>query len=370
MESQKLKAQSNQQSSDHVAHCDQEFGSSWAKRCHDCPEKLLCLYCGESMESALKKKQHQQDYCKNRQGHFCDICKKVVAHQTTLTQHQKLKHSSFVEEFKCPKCPRKFKFQTKLKFHLKSAHVLVNAHVCRDCKIQFKTQVSLKKHRIQKHDTIASKKIRPVCQELVPIYGEKKHMAIHNCNIATEKFICKKCKKCFSTKENLSFHFEKSHPKKKCIICEEEFASDYLFKKHSMNDHENIHRVLTCSQCSKTFISQSEYKSHMLHHSEKRSFKCEICGLKRKTQYNLMQHMENKHSIQRTFKCDSCNWTFKRRSDLTRHQLTHSSLKPYSCEVCHMKFKYLNNKNRHQKNNMCIDVSENEVTLEENESDQ
>lgn len=68
-----------------------------------------------------------------------------------------------------------------------------------------------------------------------------------------------------------------------------------------------------CPHCSKTFLRQSQLKSHLVTHSEARPHQCTVCGVAFKYRRNLVEHTHT-HSQQPSFICAVCGLTFKQKS--------------------------------------------------------
>ena len=73
---------------------------------------------------------------------ICEICSKLVSkanYQTHLKNHEP-------PSMECPKCDRKFRWETSVRAHLNSAHG-DTWHKCDFCEKQFKDKTNLKNHR-------------------------------------------------------------------------------------------------------------------------------------------------------------------------------------------------------------------------------
>lgn len=84
---------------------------------------------------------------------------------------------------------------------------------------------------------------------------------------------------------------EESPKKFVCDIClVASFSKSFSLKRHKMlHSGERPHK---CEQCQKTFVQKTDLKRHETTHSENKSFSCNVdgCGKKFKTKKNLSSH--------------------------------------------------------------------------------
>ena len=73
---------------------------------------------------------------------ICEICSKLVS-KANYKNHLKNHEQPTME---CPKCDRKFRWETSVRAHLNSAHG-DTWHKCDFCEKQFKDKTNLKNHR-------------------------------------------------------------------------------------------------------------------------------------------------------------------------------------------------------------------------------
>ena len=79
----------------------------------------------------------------------------------------------------------------------------------------------------------------------------------------------------------------------------------------------------------------SNLKTHMISHTAKKPFKCDICDYVAAHKSTLKSHMRTRHTSNRTrsFKCDRCDFSALAKAHLTSHQRIHE-IKQYHCTQC------------------------------------
>lgn len=82
---------------------------------------------------------------------------------------------------------------------------------------------------------------------------------------------------------------------------------------------------MQCLECGKRFRKSSNFKNHLLIHSEGRSFNC-----------------------------DQCNKTFLLPLHLQIHKKSHADVRRYLCSLCGKRFKWFGNLKWHQKIRICV----------------
>jgi KRAB domain-containing zinc finger protein len=204
---------------------------------------------------------------------------------------------------------------------------------------------------------------------------EKEENEVQEQNI--EKFQCEKCPKSFETPKKLHFHRKVHEPKVKCQICGKEVkkhclrnhlkrhktikdyncdhcASAFVIKSHLIR-HMWAHRSdkqFSCSHCHLSFNVDKTFEFHLLSHTKNpRPFQCDLCDKNFTGKKNLARHLMSVHSNsnEHVFKCDKCNFTSKRKDSLKAHdELVHVKARPFPCPICKKTFKRASNVQRHQ----------------------
>ena len=194
----------------------------------------------------------------------------------------------------------------------------------------------------------------------------------------TKYYPCKKCDECFTKRDQRRQHVRSAHWKRKpnsekCPFCEKAFASGYL-KSHIFNVHkdkrdlhpeievrfqctqckEEFHDKLslknhnmkvhtgpsTCKLCSYVCENAASLKSHMIRHSNKESFVCDLCAKEYPSKPALKQHIRLVHEkVKPKFQCKECKiGKYSTEERLQQHMLDDHTGKEYICAQCPVVF--------------------------------
>ena len=129
--------------------------------------------------------------------------------------------------------------------------------------------------------------------------------------------------------------------KYKCIVCSKVFANMRNLKRHQVN-HSADHSVgkYKCPACDMQFSQSNEFNSHIkLHELEGIHFlSCSECSKRFTLEEDLAKHKESECPKVKKHKCPQCDLTFRCKSELAAHELTHTGTKPFKCSVCSKAF--------------------------------
>ena len=180
-----------------------------------------------------------------------------------------------------------------------------------------------------------------VCEECNKQFHRKSNVLIHKRIVhSTDRpFVCNQinCNKTFKTKSKLTQH-KSTHSSVKsfgCNKCDKTFKTNSNLRCHKKFVHTNI-RPFVCprSDCNKTFKRKSELTLHNSRHSSVKSFECNKCDKRFKTNPDLSDHKNFVHTNIRPFVCprSDCNQSFKQRSGLRYHEIRfHNDIKCHKC---------------------------------------
>uniref|UniRef100_A0A336KI22 CSON009852 protein n=1 Tax=Culicoides sonorensis TaxID=179676 RepID=A0A336KI22_CULSO len=192
----------------------------------------------------------------------CPYCPVIT---TSLNAHIYHHHSG--GQYICDICGAVKSSKGYLKRHIIYAHQSVEFK-CSDCSVVFKTAKSLKNHMLRGHSDI------PL--EL--------------------KYKCNECSYKTYSEANFNRHIKYKHdPNGKTIICPDcgkAFGKPSEMKIHSLTHNQD--KKFTCDVCSHVCTTAIALKCHKTLHEEWK-YECPVCGLKRRSTYEVRMHCGRKH---------------------------------------------------------------------------
>ena len=292
------------------------------------------------------------------------------------------------------------KSNNKMMLDYRTVSSVLYCYECDKCKIFFKSNKLLFKHKRLTH------KLKPVYKCLLgdecglKPNGEFDSLDefINHSRIHSQKNIyCTRCKETFDSKILLRNHMKNVHYRTtanefNCNYCKIKFKT-----KAELTEHNNttLHRatqktkndgksnqnnetaktaslsslqresqphnqfqsqqkqqqavvVHKCFTCLSEFPSSNSLHNHMATHDDLNLFLCEICKKAFKTRKDLSTHA-TQHDYSKNKTCSTCFMTFKTAFHLKRHELTrHSNLRPFKCDKCEMTFARKDKLKQHQ----------------------
>lgn len=219
---------------------------------------------------------------------------------------------------------------------------------CRLCYSVYETEAELELHRSQAH-------------------SESNMQWGPHWNQATQKYSCPVCEKVLKTKHLVWFiyHMEKCRRGEGsclpgeidnylCHICSKPFTSKQTLNMH-VNYVHSIDRPFSCSMCTKSYKIKSELTQHEMTHSDHYNYSCETCGKQFRGKVNLRMHMKTHLSDdEKKHVCTMCGHRFARLQHLRNHLTTHSSVGTFPCEICGAKSKTMDALRQHKKSHRAL----------------
>ena len=114
-----------------------------------------------------------------------------------------------------------------------------------------------------------------------------------------------------------------------CYYCETVCHS----KREMNNHHKAEHTTVQCATCGKIYPTPDALLRHQYIHQESHHYKCSLCDKTCAFKSDLDMHML-KHVEDKIWYCpyDGCTRDFKRKSDLTAHEVVHKG-EDFICEA-------------------------------------
>lgn len=106
--------------------------------------------------------------------------------------------------------------------------------------------------------------------------------------------------------------------------------------------------MFNCGFCSKTFRRYSDMLKHDCDYAGVSSFACKVCDKSFSNSAKLLSH-ERFHFGGRRFKCHVCGKAFSELRDLKRHERVHTGERPFVCKTCGKCFSQSSNLVRHER---------------------
>nr|XP_006819571.1 PREDICTED: zinc finger protein PLAG1-like [Saccoglossus kowalevskii] len=207
----------------------------------------------------------------DRKTFSCEVCGKVFLNPEKLKTHT-YTHTG-ERPFQCSyvECKKAFVSNYKLMRHM-ATHSPLKVHTCSYCDKKFHRKDHLKNH-LHTHDP---NKESFNCKECGKVYntkpGFRKHIALHAA--AAGDLTCKICNKDFESTDILLNHI-KVHSGKSNGVKE---------KKHK------------CEHCDRRFYTRKDVRRHLVVHTGRKDFLCQICGQRFGRKDHLVRHSRKSHS--------------------------------------------------------------------------
>ncbi|XP_068202379.1 uncharacterized protein Wdr59 isoform X1 [Palaemon carinicauda] len=105
--------------------------------------------------------------------------------------------------------------------------------------------------------------------------------------------------------------------------------------------------VFQCDKCDKSYKVRSSLNSHKVTHNTEKFYKCDECDKAFHYSTPLQIH-KRVHSDERPYHCPSCSASFRSKANLKYHERLHSGERPIMCQECGQGFKDYTSLKRHK----------------------
>lgn len=332
--------------------CEERFTTIRAYDMHMFTHPGECYTCGRTFKRWVNFSVHLKRHL-NIRDHKCMHCSKRFVLRQNMLEHMRV-HTGHAP-LKCKICSKSFKRYSNLIQHRNRHHLKVRPkdkdYIC-SCGEVFHSQAKIAWHR-ETHD--AKPKCCPYCRER---FMHKNSLVRHIRLSHTDRFHlfkndsveCPHCNKKY-IKSSLKMHMEQ-HMKTKaiyeCTICNKKLTTKWNLKQHRWIHASRSTKPFKCSLCSKAFIRETEYTSHMNTHKSVKPYTCDHCGCQFARKYNWLRHTRE-HETPKKFRCETCGKVFHRAYYLTEHKRSHTGERPFECIICGKTSTTKTNHNKHVK---------------------
>ena len=245
-----------------------------------------------------------------------DLCEVKFTQKCSLRRHTKTHDKK--TQFKCEPCGKDFNLKSNLTRYINSIHNdKVLKHACQQCEKTFQNNANLKRHVKCVHEHSESFPC-DICKNIFfDINYLSKHIeTIHEKSSSTK---CEICGKTFTDQRHLKLHISALHLKNKKIDCE--VCNKTFYSKMSWCYAPIQPWNYTCNICHEVFSAFSMMQNYVTMTHLEQIIECNICETKYQTKHHLKLHMDQVHENIRSFKCEICGNRFVSNYQLTRHEI-------------------------------------------------
>ncbi|XP_053622549.1 zinc finger protein with KRAB and SCAN domains 8-like isoform X2 [Plodia interpunctella] len=119
-------------------------------------------------------------------------------------------------------------------------------------------------------------------------------------------------------------------------------------RKSRESTRETVQETHQCHICQRVCSRKSNLTKHYMTHINEKRFQCNVCGRCFTVESAFEQHLRS-HTGEKPFQCKKCLKSFTQKGTLSRHIVIHSGERPYKCEECNMAFSQQSTLSSHMK---------------------
>ncbi|CAG9790636.1 unnamed protein product [Diatraea saccharalis] len=309
--------------------CKIHFKSRYMLKNHNLrnhTQRLSCKQCSYVTTYRESAKLHSEWH--NGMKYKCPYCGEVFYKKSSYMGHVRIKHPS---DFVCVLCGYSFVSEKGITVHKNLKHRLNNkpipedGPVCEICDLRFLDAEAFERHLSvsARHEGVDGKeRNEPSLRRL----GRWKRTKRKN---DEGPITCEQCGVQLKTWRDYHIHFRKKHPEK------------------NRTKYTSVKSLSMCEVCGKIFYSDALLNDHKWVHEGKRNFKCDICDKSFLTKQSMLMHKRAHSAEKSVYECQLCGKQIGNYSNMQRHMLIHTGLKPWKCEFCGKAFKQPSEKRAH-----------------------
>lgn len=321
---------------------------------------------------------------------ICDQCCKSFFSKTDFDLHSELEHGFKQTNLSSHVLP--LNMQHSNSFSLKVErdeqdcdNVSEPRYSCHACQVTFADECVLDEHVLVAHSSDA------LSADKKPLLNELSTTLVHCCNL---------CPESFEDASGLAEHVRIDHPsassrageerqnsiasghqsvslkmatrqaekpfaqiRHACRCCPEDFEKRATLLRHVCTVHGGAMKHLnvesstrskqtggkkthSCNQCSRRFRLKGHLTRHQLTHTSVKPFECHLCPATFAQKSTMQRHVQ-RHTGYKRFACPQCSKRFLIKAAMRNHMRTHTGERPYACDVCSAKFSSRDNLRKH-----------------------
>ncbi|XP_072848101.2 uncharacterized protein LOC110071516 [Pogona vitticeps] len=125
-------------------------------------------------------------------------------------------------------------------------------------------------------------------------------------------------------------------------------GAKHKFFSSDLKEPQPMHSEDKICKCGMSFKRSSELERHQRIHTGEKAYKCHECGQAFRCSSYLQVH-QRIHTGEKPHQCNECGKKFRHKASLVVHERIHTGEKPYTCKECGWSFSQIGNLIKHQR---------------------